>query len=472
MTTDPKVTFSREHVGGWGMAVGGQAEVFRPASSEQIAAAFESSDDPIALRGNGRSYGDASMATGGKVLDLTAMNRILAFDAETGIARVEPGVRIRDLWRHSIAFGYWPPVVPGTMQVTVGGAVSMNVHGKNCSQVGPFGDCVRSLRLLTPSGELLDCSREQNADVFHAVIGGFGMLGCLVEIELKLKRVHSGRMRVWGYPIRNLEDGFAVLEADRGRADYLVGWCDLYAKGSGLGRGVMHRADQLDAGEDPDGEAMLRPEAQDVPSTLFGLVPKGWIWPGMWCAFQLGMVRTINAVKVRAGYKEGRDSPYLQTHGAFHFLLDYVPRWQWMTKPGGLIQFQPFVPLAQSHVLREVVEQAQAAGFSPYLGVLKRHREDDYLMSHGLEGYSLAIEFGVPRSEARRKKLWELTFRLADHVLDHGGKFYWAKDATLRPQDFERVHGAEAIATFKGLKERLDPRDRLQTDLSRRLFRH
>jgi FAD/FMN-containing dehydrogenase len=466
------ISWRPEPVRGWGMAVGGRADVYRPTTAEQVAEAFaDARPGGLALRGSGCSYGDAATHDGGRVLDLTRMNRILAFDPATGIARVEPGVRIRDLWRHAIQHRFWPAVVPGTMQVSMGGAAAMNIHGKNAFALGTFGEHVQGFTLLTPGGDLLVCDRQQHADVFHAAISGFGMLGCFTELTIKLKRVHSGRLRVWGIPMRSLEDAVQILEDQRGEADYLVGWCDLHAKGAGLGRGVMHRADQYGPGEDPDGEDLFTPERQDVPTTLFGLVPKGWIWPGMWCAFHFGMVPMVNAMKYRAGYREGLASPYPQTHGAFHFLLDYVPRWQWMVKPGGLIQFQPFVPAAEGpRVLRAVAEMAQREGIVPYLGVLKRHRPDPFLMTHGLDGFSMAMDFGVPASARGRERLWQLTRRMAEVVLEAGGKFYYAKDATLLSSSFERIHGGASVAAFRGLKERLDPGHLLRTDLSKRLF--
>jgi FAD/FMN-containing dehydrogenase len=216
---------------------------------------------------------------------------------------------------------------------------------------------------------------------------------------------------------------------------------------------------------------MLSPEQQDVPSTLFGVVPKGWIWPGMWCAFHFGFVPMVNAMKYRAGFKEGIASPYPQTHGGFHFLLDYVPRWQWMVKPGGLIQFQPFVPAAEApRVLRTVVEMAQRARIGPYLGVLKRHRPDQLLMTHRLDGFSIAMDFGVPKSDVGRERLWTLTREMAEVILDSGGRFYYAKDAKLLGSSFERIHGSEAVATFRVLKARLDPQNVLQSDLSRRML--
>jgi FAD/FMN-containing dehydrogenase len=473
MTTNPAIAWRDEDVRGFGMAVGGRAKVWRPTSREQVADAFADArarGTSLALRGAGCSYGDAATNNGGLVLDLSRMNRILAFDPATGVATVEPGVTVRDLWRRSIAHGFWPRVVSGTMAVSMGGAAAMNIHGKNNYALGPFGECVRSFELLTPRGDVVHCSREQEPELFHAAIGGFGMLGCLTRLELETKRVHSGRLRVWGIVARDLEHNLQILEDLRGEADYLVSWLDLHGKGAGLGRGLMHRADQLEPGEDPDGLRFLDPALQDVPPNLFGVVPKGWLWPGMWGAVHTGQVGLVNWLKFKAGFAEQRKSPYLQTHGAFHFLLDYVPRWQWMTKPGGLIQFQPFVPQREgARVLRTLIEKCQAAGHVPYLGVLKRHRPDPFLMTHAVDGYSLAMDFAVSSRQGRRESLWRLCRELAETVLAANGRFYYAKDAVLLASSFARVHGEAAVAKFRELKQRLDPDRLLQTDLSRRL---
>lgn len=463
-----------EIVRGWGMAVGGPARVLRPSTAEQVAEAFAevaAKQGAIALRGSGCSYGDAATSRDGHVLDLSRMRRILAFDPIAGTARVEPGVTIRDLWRHAIAFGFWPAVVPGTMAVSIGGAASMNIHGKNNFAVGSFGECIRAFTLLLPDGTVKRCTREENADLFFAAISGFGMLGCFLELELQLKRVHSGRLRVWAKVGKDLAENLRLIEDLRADSDYLVSWIDLHAKGSALGRGVLHRAVQLAPGEDPDGVRYFDPLLQDVPTKLFGAVPKGWLWPGMWGAVHLGQVGLVNALKFAVGPREERGSPYLQSHGAFHFLLDYVPRWQWMTKPGGLIQFQPFVPFAAAErVLRTLIEQCQKEGMVPYLGVLKRHRPDPFLMTHAVDGFSMAMDFAVSTSQQKRQALWSLCQRLAETVLEAGGRFYYAKDAVLQQSSFARVHGESAVRTFRSLKQRCDPNGLLQTDLSRRLL--
>ena len=102
-------------------------------------------------------------------------------------------------------------------------------------------------------------------------------------------------MRVTAITTKDLEENLIYTEGNRETSDYLVGWMDLYGKGKGLGRGLIHRADQVGPGEDKVGEQMLDPKRQDVPSTLFGVIPKGWIWPGMWCVNKCRMVMGLLA---------------------------------------------------------------------------------------------------------------------------------------------------------------------------------
>jgi FAD/FMN-containing dehydrogenase len=90
-------------------------------------------------------------------------------------------------------------------------------------------------------------------------------------------------------------------------------------------------------------------------------------------------------------------------------------------------------------------------------------------MTHAVDGYSLAMEFGVSRREDRRKALWEHCQRMADVVLSAGGRFYYAKDSILRSSSLSRIHGDDALTRFRAMKSRLDPGNLLQTDLSRRL---
>ncbi len=459
---------------GFGRAVQVASRSIKPRDLDELRAVFARASAeglPITFRGAGRSYGDASINEGGVVVDLTGLDRIDAWDPHTGIVDAQPGVTIEGLWRRILGDGWWPLVVPGTMRPTLAGCVSMNVHGKNNFRVGAFGDQLESFDLLSPDGQLRTLSRTENAELFRAAVGGLGLLGAITRVRLRTKKVESGLMRVRERAGRTLDEMFDLFEQYLPDADYLVGWLDCFSSGADLGRGQLHVAHYLHAGEDPDPARSLDVARQDLPSSMFGL-PKKHLWRIMRPFLRDPFVQLVNWAKyVKA--RIGDDATYLQSHVAFAFLLDYVPDWRLAYGPGGFIQYQVFVPdHGARECLRDVLRICQEEDFTSYLGVMKRHRADDYLLTHALDGWSLAMDFPVrDTSEMRwRARLAKVTERLSERVIAAGGRFYFAKDAVLRPLDVQRAFGAEKLAEFAAIRRRLDPNQQLSSALAHRLL--
>ncbi len=473
MSADLAVT---QDVSGWGMAVGGPALVLRPTTIDGIRAALveaKKRNVRVVLRGSGCSYGDASCGTGKLVVDLTQFNQILDFDANSGLVRCQSGVTLRQVWQSALPQGWWPPVVSGTMEPTLGGAVSMNIHGKNAFAVGTIGDHVEALQVLTPptvehpEGRLLELSRTAEPELFHAIIGGFGELAVITRVDLHLKRVYSGQMQIHAISAANLQEMLAIFERELPKSDYAVGWIDGFATGKSLGRGLVHTGHQLGKYMDRNASHTLQVASQELPSRLFGVIPKSWMWallkpfangPGM---------RLINLAKYMSGKLLEHGKRYRQSHAGFHFLLDYVPNWKWIYRPGGLIQHQSFVPHAEGlRVFRAILELTQARGMPSWLAVMKRHRPDPFLMTHGMDGWSLALDF--PVTPGNRARLWDMCHEIERLVVQAGGRFYFAKDATLQPETVAAMFPPEALQQFARLRQTLDPDGLLATDLYER----
>ncbi|HTB74375.1 MAG TPA: FAD-binding oxidoreductase [Polyangiaceae bacterium] len=464
------------HVGGlhvhagFGTALRSVSRVAKARSADDVAAIVEYARREgltIAARGSGRSYGDAANLDRGLVLDMLGMNRVHDWNPIDGIMTCEPGLTIEGLWRRSLEDGYWPAVVPGTMAPTLGGCLSTNIHGKNNFAVGSFGEHVLDFELITAAGERLHCSRTSNTDVFHAVIGGMGLLGVVTKMRLKLGRVGSGYLHVRPLVGRSLDEMFDLFERHVPESNYLVGWMDCTVGGGSLGRGLIHRANYVSAEEDPTEGRSLNVERQVLPAKILG-VPKALIWRLMRPWTNDFGVRIVNSAKYFAS-RMSRSKPYLQSHVAFAFLLDYIPNWKLAYGPGGLIQHQIFVPAATARVaFRDVLRLTQKRGFPSYLGVMKRHRPDPFLLTHALDGYSLALDFSV--KDSTRAALWNVTAEMTDIVLAAGGNFYFAKDSVLRAGDVVAGYGSERLGQFFALKRKLDPESRFATELSRRVF--
>ena len=468
----PRSSF--EYVEGWGMAVGAHARVLRPRTVQETLETFElarSEGATLGLRGTGCSYGDASVNAGGHALDFTSMNRVIAWDPSTGVAELEPGVTIEALWQKILPDGWWPPVVPGTAFPTIAGVAAMNIHGKNNFKVGTIGDWIREFDLALPRGEVLTCSREKNPDFFHAAIGGFGMLGAFTRIVLRTKHVHSGDVEVTAVRARNLRQIMDHFESRKGSVDYWVAWIDCFAGGEDLGRGQIHEARYLGPGEDPDPLRSLALDHQHLPKSIFG-VPKSEAWRVIRLLNNDRGMRFLNSVKYATGRLEVLKGPFRESLAAFNFLLDYVPNWKWAygrRERRGLIQHQLFLPAATAYdAYREILRRNLANDCVPYLGVFKRHRPDPFWMTHALDGWSLALDFKV--TPANRERLWAHCKELSGITLRAGGKFYFAKDLVIGPDDARGMFGEEKLERFRELKRQADPEELLQTDLWRRVF--
>lgn len=455
---------------GFGMRSRAAGYLFRPTSVEELREIFDLAKRcgrQVVLRGAGRSYGDAAIAAEAIVVDTRRMRRILGWDRETGLLEAEAGVTIEDMWRTTLEDGFWPPVVSGTMYPTLGGALAMNIHGKNAFRVGNLGEHVTELEVLFPRGDL-QVVRPDDA-LFRAVVGSAGLLGAITRATVRMRRVRSGELRVLAVGCRNWDEQFATLQSFERDADYMVGWVDCFAGGSAAGRGQVHLAWYAD--EPYEAPPSLRPEHQDLPDTVLGILPVSMLWRALRLFTNRPGMRFVNAVKHHAGTKAADRKTYTQTLARFCFLLDYIPDWRRAYLPGGFIQYQSFVPKEHAReVFAEQVRLQQGARLESYLGVLKRHRAEPFLIGHGVDGYSLALDFKVtPRTWPR---LEALCHRMNDLVLQARGRFYFAKDSTLRPADAEAYLGASALAEYRRLKRALDPDGLLTSDLARRLRLH
>jgi len=441
---------SREMLFGWGRANHARSLVYRPSGPDEAAEAVRDARRrglTVAHRGAGQSYGDAALNQGGAVLQTVGLDRILHYDPEGGRIRAEAGVTVDRLWRHVVADGWWPPVVPGTSRPTLGGCLAMNVHGKNHMGAGSFAEHVRWVAVLGPDGEVEEHTRDVAG--LDGVAGAQGTSGTILALEIELKRVNSGYLGVEARTAASLDATLQELDTLAGAHEHAVAWVDCFSAGDTLGRAELHAASDLDR-EHPRADEGLSVEEQAPDPRALGLLPRDRLASVLRLAVCDPGIRALN----RAKYVHARaahPSSHLEPRASFHFLLDYVPGWRRAYGPAGLMQYQFFVPEARAgEVFRRALQLQHERDVVSYLGVLKRHREDPFPAGYSVDGYSLALDFPVGRRLTDLMGLLREYDRLQEWA---GGRIYAAKDSMSRlgavPPGGDEVYSSNLLRRWK-----------------------
>ncbi|MBY0432007.1 MAG: FAD-binding oxidoreductase [Rhodospirillales bacterium] len=426
---------------GWGRVEAARCQAARPERIGDVRRALgQGGTGGLIAHGAGRSYGDAALNEGGQVLLTGRLDRILSFDAENGEVVAEPGLSFADLMSIFLPRGWLAPVTPGTAFVTLGGAVANDVHGKNHHGTGSFGDHVRWLDLMLPSGEIRRLNPSES--LFTATIGGIGLTGIVLAVCFRLQRVPSNAVRLKERRMAGLDDFLAAFAADG--SPYSVGWLDALATGASLGRGLLENAVPS-----PEGIAEKPPRIRTVPMDFPSI------------ALSPVSVAAFNALYRARVPKSGRER--LVGWRGFLYPLDAVRDWNRMYGRRGFRQFQAVIPKAEGcRGLRRLLEEIAASRGASFLAVLKNTgAEGRGMLSFPLPGYTLALDF--PRDTGTDS----LMVRLERIALDHGGRIYLAKDSCLSAQGFAAMY--PRLPDFRAVLEEIDPQRRMDSSMARRL---
>ena len=410
MTGAPRVATTS-----WGRVSRASSHVTEPAHLDDLARAVRSGADPALAHGLGRSYGDVCLNDGGRLLRTARLDRIIAADWSTGVVRAEAGLTIGDLLAVGVPRGWFVPVTPGTKFVTLGGAVANDVHGKNHHGAGTFGCHVRALGLMRSDGEMLEIGPEARPHLFAATVGGLGLTGLIAWVELQLQPVASSDFEVETRRLQDL-DGFFRAASESHAWPYTVAWVDCLAAGRKLGRGLFSRGRHAaDGALLPHAAAARLKVLRDAPSALLGPAT----------------VRLFNAAYSRQpATGETRRVPY----GKFLYPLDGITDWNRLYGTRGFFQHQSVVPLeAAPRALQKLLELTSSEGQGSFLVVLKLFgpRPSPGILSFPREGATFALD--LPN---RGPGTLRLLGRMAEVVLEAGGRLYPAKDATMTAEQF------------------------------------
>ena len=389
---------------------------------------------PAIARGNGRAYGDCAVSAG-NTISMRHFNRMLSFDEGTGRLVVEAGVLLGDVVAAFLPRGWFPAVTPGTKYVTIGGMVAADVHGKSHHRRGSFGGLVDWVDIMAPDGTVTRCSSHENSELFEWTVGGMGLTGVILRVAFRLSSIESGFIRQTLIPARDLAAAISVFEQGQD-ATYSVAWIDCLGTGSRLGRSIVMLGEHATRAELP--AWAQRNPFPPARATKFSV-------PFDAPTFALNglAVRAFNALYYRNGKRKAGVS-YVDWDRYF-YPLDAVLGWNRIYGRKGFAQFQCAVPLDQARAaLTALLKAVSTARQGSFLAVLKCFGAQESRFSFPMEGYTLALDFPVCR------KSLALMEQLDQITIDHGGRFYLAKDSRMTAATLKASDGrVEAFAAMR-----------------------
>ncbi len=414
----------RQTIGSWGGLTVTAAELAAPDSYLEL----QIPQGGALPFGNGRSYGDSCPNATGTAIAARQSGRILNFDPASGRIEAEAGVLLSEIIAAAAPYGWFPPVLPGTQFVTLGGAIANDIHGKNHHRKGTFGAHVAEIHLDRSGEGSRVLTPDDESGLFAATVGGLGLTGLIRKAVLQLMPVASSGIRQTTTRFDNLEAYFELAPKADEDHEYAVAWIDSLGRGARFGRGHLIAGDHA-AEDDTAGEHKSEGgQPAGAPSQLFTVPFTPPVSP-----LQGPFLKLFN----EAYYRGAPAGASVQTvpFGKFFFPLDRVGRWNRLYGPRGLHQHQSVVPEDSApDTVRALLECTQESRHGSFLTVLKRFGEaaSPGFMSFPRAGYTLTLDF--PDKGRGTLKLLE---KLDAITLSAGGAVNPYKDRRMSPDTFK-----------------------------------
>lgn len=457
---------------GWGRTAPSTAEVLSTPDIDVIAKAVaqvadSNADKPshlqrgVIARGMGRSYGDPAMNGGGLVIDMQALNKIHNIDPDTAVVDVDAGVTLDQLMKAALPYGLWVPVLPGTRQVTIGGAIGPDIHGKNHHSAGSFGNHVKSMELLVADGRVLHLEPEgspddPNGELFWATVGGMGLTGIVLRAQINMTRTETAYFIADGDMTHTLDETIEFhSDGSEHNYTYSSAWFDAISPAPKLGRAAISRGSlaTLDQLKELSPKLAKNPLKFNAPQLM--TVPD--IFPN----FTMNKLSMV-AIGELWWLKSGEYRNQVQNLTQFYQPLDLIGEWNRGYGSKGFLQYQFVVPTEAVEPFKQIIRDIQKSGHYSALNVFKLFGEGNRApLSYPMPGWNVCVDFPI------KPGLGKFLDDLDRRVMEFGGRLYLAKESRTSAENFHKMY--PGLPGWLETRRNIDPTGVFASDMSRRL---
>jgi FAD/FMN-containing dehydrogenase len=419
--------------------------VIAPTDEAQIVQAVRTTTGPISIGGGRFSMGGQTATEGALQIDMRRFNRILQLDTAAKTVTVQAGATWRQIQELIDRYGLSIKVMQSYGNFTVGGSMSVNVHGRYAG-LGPVISTVQSFRIVLADGTALTASPTENPEIFYGAIGGYGGLGVITQATLQL--ADNVRVRRTRQTMSVREYGEFFRRSVRGRPGIIFHNADIYPDEYDRVSAVTF-TQTADSVTIPD---RLMPRQASYPVQQWGQrVVTGW--PGgkeirehvldPW----VYRGRPVVWRNYEASYDVRELEPASREKYTYVLQEYFVP----------IGQFDAFVPRMRDIFRRYDVN---------VVNVSIRHATPDpgsLLAWAREESFAFVVWYKQRTDPESRQKVAAWTREMADAALASGGRWYLPYQPHATPEQFARAY--PRAPEYFALKRRVDPQNRFRNKL-------
>jgi FAD/FMN-containing dehydrogenase/uncharacterized membrane protein YhaH (DUF805 family)/SAM-dependent methyltransferase len=421
-----------------------------PTTVEEVQEALARSHGAVSIGGGHFSMGGQTASPGSLHLDMRRMNKVVEFSPQRRTIRVQSGIRWCDIQRFVDPHDLSVQIMQTYANFTVGGSLSVNCHGRYMG-LGPLILSVRALRIVLMSGEAVDATPTENAELFYGAIGGYGGLGVIVEAELEL--AENTRVELVSRKLKTSDYASHFRSQVRNRPDALFHNGDLYAPHYGKVRACTW----VKTDKPVTTPYRLQPHRKAYPLERYFLWAITETPLGKWRReFLIDPIlylkKRVHWRNFEAGYDVAELEPPSRKHRTYVLQEYFVP----------VERFDEFVPK-----MAEIFRRHRAN----VLNVSIRHALPDpgsLLAWARQETFAFVVYHKQRTRPNARERVGVWTRELIDAVLAVGGSYYLPYQPHATPAQFHAAY-PRAQELF-ALKRRLDPDFRLRNVLWDRYY--
>lgn len=395
-----------------------------PSGIDEIAEIIKNTDTVIP-RGNGRCYGDASLAE--TTISLLKLNQIISIDPENRLIECMSGVLLSDILSKIVPLGMFLPVTPGTKFITLGGAIAADIHGKNHHKLGSISEHILSFSLLTQSGKIENCSPTENSQLFYSTFGGMGLTGIIISARMKLIPIQTSYIRQKAIKARNLTELFSLFDEYRDYT-YSVAWIDSLAKGKSMGKSVLLLGEHAIIEELSPKQQRNKLKTHSDPKFNVPFTFPSFILNNM----------TMKLFNFLFYNKQlAHETNNCIHYDPYFYPLDIAHNWNRIYGKAGFLQYQFVIPeAAGKQPLIKLFNEISQSRFGSFLTVLKEFGDGNPLAinSFPTKGYTFAMDIKLVNG------VLPFLDMIDKIVTDCGGRIYLAKDARLKSTEFTKQY--------------------------------